>query len=151
MTDNTYHRMCDCPEIQGLWNHPKIGDWFKYKSSDTPLFLWDERYSLKNGYVARACKSMGPTYEFIYLPVEEDLWNMLTPLLQGEHTYHLFPLWDDGVTWKFMRLQHRTNDMGKEWCFVGCNSAKEALIRGVMCDLHKLRWDGEGWIKEDKG
>lgn len=123
MSQDTFTRQCDCPEIQDGWE-PKVGDKYAARSCvDITGFVLPELIP---------CRLHS---DMIYLPSETDLWAKL-------------PVWA-GL------IKTQVPEKGKAVIRYRCmntsiygGTAQQALIQGVMYELHQKKWDNEkGWVR----
>lgn len=152
MSDDTFHKMCLAPEIQGQWTEPKIGDrtdkgvvWnFELNNAELgdrkPYGAYVVKYD--DPWARRSPDNFYILSDLIYLPSQEDLQGML-PYKEGRYYSLGWGADEYGV------VRHKLNIY--QWqklqqTFYG--TAKEVLIQGVMHG-HGKRWDDrEGWVKE---
>ena len=125
-----YIKQCDHPLIQDGWE-PQVGDWFKYRNGQD-IDVW--------------CGNPGSIYNknmetegLIYLPRQDQLWAMLPHKKYVDWTLERDCMVDN-YTWTL----HRYEQPDDESQF-SAPTAEQALIRGVMYELHQKEWTGEKW------
>lgn len=154
-TSETYIKMCDCPEIQGEWE-PKVGDWVGHTgSSPQPITVISCIEEWRGSPI-----SLGENYGLsqkswlIYLPRQGQLQEMLSQIIMKRDneklnfTYHLYTnknISDEKLWFKFQKLYHIHDETDKDFYFIG-DTPEQALIQGVMHELHGKARDGEKWI-----
>lgn len=136
MTNDTYTKMVNCPEIQGQWK-AKVGDW-----TDRGTIV---RVRESNDVVDVGVYGMNYYRErLIYHPSQEDLQGMLPK--RKDIAYGLS--WQDN-SFLFYVIKLGPRDVfsavhddffGKYTEISWGATAGEALVQGVMHELHKRRW-----------
>lgn len=139
MSDDTYHRMCDDPLIQGQWTDPKVGDWTHVGLVNTvtdisPQLLIKPKYRSRLRYAK---------HELIWHPTQEDLQGMLSQN-------------DTRPPWRQLKLFVKNL---YHWIYDDMTEVQDKyLIQFSIRELcimlymhgHGLRWDdSEGWVKEN--
>lgn len=134
MSDDIYHKMVNCPEIQGQWE-PKVGN------RTNKGVLVELNNKVANGYcVYKTVRFHYCRSELIYHPTQEDLEGML-PHKEGRYYSLGWGADEQGVVrYKFNIYQWQK----LQETFYG--TARETLAQGVMHG-HGKRWDGEGWVE----
>lgn len=91
----------------------------------------------------------------VLMPVarQDQLWEILLNVSMGkddnkvDFTYHFFASKDITtkiIFFKFCKFHHIHKDTTNDFCFVS-NKPEQALIQGVMYELHNKRWTGKAW------
>lgn len=147
MTDNLFIQMCSCPEIQDGWE-PKVGDFFLQEGEHLSLVLscesfisgLDNKTKLYSMYayiiwVAGSSSIDVDTFDsHIWLPSETDLWGMLL------HVNTAFQLTGYLDTSGCRIYELRNLSIRDDQLIASASTAQEALIQGVMWELHSKQW-----------
>lgn len=127
-----YKRMCDCPELQGLWQ-PQEGDWY-YQ-----VCLVDNI-----GKISIRYKTLGKGKNDIWLPLMHQLWEMLEKEkilleLSGKHQIGDFDY--------SMRI---VESGGEDFRHSQNNDKLIILLDVFMWSKFRKVWNGEAWVEEEK-
>lgn len=139
-------KMVDCPQIQNGWE-PKVGDWHYDKGGgfydygpDAPIkwYVSNEGISVvSHDNLSHFIRGHVERDRLIYLPRLDQLIEMLPKVNSGGGTCYRLIICID-----LARLSYGTSF--KELHFRG-DTPEQAVLQGVMHELHSLKWDGEKW------
>lgn len=139
-----YIKMCDCPQIQDGWE-PKVGD-FVY--GNRGIYIVRCNY-IQGHLVCRVHHNMA--YDGIYkaeynCAIDNLIWlprlDQLIEMLPKNQGYHILYIADDAVgnkMWHFSSIGDEVNEIWE-------TTHEQAVIQGVMYNLHGLKWNGEKWV-----
>jgi len=127
-TTEEYCKMCDCPEIQGLWI-PEEGDYHIINGHDVieilPSMLFHDR-------------SISQTQESsIWLPRQDQLQDMVKNIFEANVDGKYY--WHKLLITMFKDL----HEIKIDWSM----SMEQLWLAFVMFKLHKKKWNGEAWEK----
>ncbi len=130
-TSKQYIKMSDCPEIQDGWK-PETGDLttagiitgIHFKNIGV---LIRDKTDWINLYSVKTIKWLPYQHQSQGMLIKKGVWFDLQ-ISGGGHT-QLILLFEGGKRKKF------TSD-----------TAEQALMQGVMHELHNKKWDGQGWV-----
>ncbi len=133
---NTYTAMCDCPEIQGLWE-PKEGDRIRHNSGPE---------GITEQYLSKELATRIDGFHGLWLPRQEDIQEMLRPEDISRHVPHTFinthPDWNKlKAIWLWFEIQ--PPDYQERLMTM---KARQFWLAFYMHTIHNKRWTDEGWV-----
>ena len=168
--NETYIKMCNCPEIQNKWK-PKVGDktdkgiiisiaYNESSPSNSDCYFDNSKGIAKIGVYVKYNKNWQwlSKEEAIWLPTQEQLQKMLIKAkvwfdlvwfdLQCSVATYEVPTPDgfgyiSEVVWALKLMPPKT----ERYIIQLCPTAEQALIQGVMQEIYQKKWDGEKWNK----
>jgi len=134
MSQDLFTRQCNCPEIQNVWE-PEVGD---EVCAGYPcgiiIKMTHDKFSVCNSNAEISWVYRSRVY---WLPPETDLWAMLP---RGRYRLNNYVY--------FYRLEKKNVVEAVYFYSEDEATAQQALIQGVMWELHQKKWDNEkGWVR----
>jgi hypothetical protein len=128
--DKELIKMCDCPEIQGMWE-PKVGDVYFYTPTKTILPV-DMQF-------IRTCNELGmPSSDMrLYIPRIEDVLGWLGDRVSSLHN-HI-------SNWTVAHQYFNGLDRCLDLCGDEGDTLLKALLKAFMHLEHNKTWNGEAW------
>jgi len=137
MITENYIKMCEgAEEIQKAWI-PLIGDWVIFPNIPLPTII---RFK-------KTINEMNK-YDFIYLPTQEQLQEMMTMDTSYAKKYNK----KEGAIfcgfYIFLDMMDWVKNYLKKPTIINCNSMNEIWLAFVMYEKYNKTWTGKNWVKK---
>jgi len=142
--DETYIKMCDCPEVQRKWK-PAVGDHLfdngkgnVWSSSGTVVISWEYGGDFRTGIFEELRTKRRSKNKFIWLPRQDRLQEMYWEFIQNrsqcpedDKIYALLHDFDEYIDWGHGKI---------------CTSMEQLWLAFYMKEKHNKQWAGEKWV-----
>ena len=140
-----YIKMCDCPQIQDGWE-PKAGDWCWHKDESCIITIHGisvEGIAWSKGEIKCYKDQTGGGYSAECITERKGFLKRVIWLLRLDQLLEMLP----DLMWQL----HKGNcglpgyDFHMSRWYRKNSTPEQAVLQGVMHELHGLKWDGEKW------
>ncbi len=126
-TSETYIKMCDCEEIQGL--RPPFTEHHWLGNVYCGLLSVESRYKREDFHLFMTTDAVMATEESIWLPTQSQLQEMVdSPAIE----------WLLDKFWYWARKEHNISPILNTW--------SRLWLAFVMWENHQKKWDGTQWV-----